>query len=228
MDNILNKIFPPRCLFCNKVGDIFCDYCLSKCILLKTQRCIVCGNESQDGYTHIKCLKNGVEPSQLFCTYEYVGLVRDCIRKAKYGSRQFMALKSLAKEGAILASEWNPDFLGYVCCPIPVSSSRITMRGFNQAVVIAKYVSKYFRLDICDDLLVRNRDTQVQYDKSREARFKNIQGSFSVKKSASLKNAKVLLIDDICTSGATLREAAAELYKSGCADVKCFALSKRL
>ena len=98
MDNIFNKIFPPKCLFCSSVGSVFCENCLSGCRLVKYQKCLVCDKPSVEGKTHSTCLKQGV-PTQLLSIYEYYGKVRECIKKSKYHSRQFMALKILCRGG---------------------------------------------------------------------------------------------------------------------------------
>jgi ComF family protein len=226
MDNIFNKIFPPKCLFCSIVGSFFCENCLSGCRLVKYQKCIVCNQPSIDGKTHQNCLEPGI-PSQLICIYEYYGKVRECIKKSKYYSRQFLALKILSKEALGLSYEWMESFEGFTCVPIPLSKEKYLSRGFNQALLIALTLSKGLKLELDDSLLTRIKGTKAQHAINRRERFKNVFGCFEALET-NLKGKKILLVDDICTTGATLLEASKTLYKAGAEEVKCFTLSKKL
>ena len=226
MDNIFNKIFPPKCLFCSSIGSVFCENCLSGCRLVKYQKCLVCDKPSLEGKTHKECSKSEI-PTQLLSIYEYYGKVRECIKKSKYNSRQFMALKVLSREALGLLSEWPGSFNGFVCVPIPLSKERYLNRGFNQALLIALVLSKGLKLAVEESILIRVRGTKAQHAINREERFRNILDCFEVPEN-SAKGKKILLVDDICTTGATFLEAAKTLYKAGALEVKCFALSKKL
>jgi len=226
MDNIFNKLFPPRCLFCGSVGSVFCENCLSGCRLVKYQKCLVCDKPSLDGKTHQTCLRLGI-PTQLISIYEYYGKVRDCIKKSKYYSRQFMALKILSREALGLSYEWSGSFDGFICVPIPLSKEKYLNRGFNQALLIAHTLAKGHKLTVDESILIRDRGTKAQHAINREERFKNVSGCFSATE-GNVGGKKILLVDDICTTGATFLEAAKTLYKVGAVEVKCFALSKKL
>lgn len=226
MDNLINKMFPPKCLFCNTVGDIFCDNCISNCNILPTQFCVVCDRQSEDGFTHKSCIKTGGEPLCSVSVYEYEGLVRECIRKSKYSQREFMALKKLSFEAVSVAYDWGLDFADFRLVPIPVSKGREKQRGFNQVDVISKAVSMKFKVPIDISILSRIRDTKAQHGVGREQRFLNVKGAFEANKNVS--GYKILLVDDICTTGATFLEASKVLYKSGALEVWCFSLSKKI
>ncbi len=226
MDNIFNKVFPPKCLFCRSVESVFCENCLSGCRLVKYQKCLVCDKPSSEGKTHPACLGLCV-PTQLISIYEYYGKVRDCIKKSKYYSRQFMELKILSREALGLSYEWSGNFDGFVCVPIPLSKEKYLSRGFNQALLIAHTLAKGHKLTVDESILIRVKRTKAQHAINREERFKNVSGCFSVPEEKA-KEKKVLLVDDICTTGSTFLEAAKTLYKAGAEEVKCFALSKKL
>lgn len=227
MDNLLNIIFPPKCLFCNRVGDVFCDYCLSECLLLNPQYCVVCDRPSVSGGTHKNCLVCGM-PSQSVSVYLYAGKVRECIKYSKYGPKQFAAMEKLSHEAGALAFEWSfVDFDGYICTPIPISKRKAAYRGFNQAELIAKTLSRKFGLAYANSILSRVKDTRAQFGLSRRQRFENLSGSFVCER-VTVQNRKFLLIDDVCTTGATFLEASKALYRAGAADVKCFSLSKKV
>lgn len=225
MEKIINALFPPKCMFCGCVGDVFCENCISNCLLLLEQRCIVCDKPSIDGMTHKYCYKTGM-PTQILSVFIYGGNVRGCIRKSKYSSKIFMCLKRLSFEGINLAYEWGYNFKDFIIVSIPVSKEKQKLRGFNQVDVISKSFSKKFKLDIDNSLLKRIRDTKSQHSSSRKQRFKNVSNSFLSNANAGGK--KILLIDDIATTGATFLEASKVLYQNGALEVRCFSLSKKL
>lgn len=232
MENLINTLFPPKCVFCGSIGDVFCENCISNCAILLNQHCIVCGRPAIDGRTHRYCLKTGV-PTQSLSVYVYGKNVRECIRKSKYSSRLFMCLRRLSFEGTAVASEWGYDFKDFIVVSIPVSKNREKLRGFNQADIISRSFAKRFKLPIDNSILSRIKDTKAQHSSTRKERFQNISGSFFTPLSANSTNSnakgkKILLVDDICTTGATFLEAARVLYKNWAIEVRCFSLSKKL
>ena len=238
MENLINMLFPPKCVFCGAIGDVFCDNCISNCNILRDQVCLLCDRPSTDGNTHPSCLGDVVSrvsdksivqdtiPSQSLSVFVYENNVRECIRKSKYSSRIFMCLKRLAFEGVNILFEWGYDFKDYIVVPIPVSKEKEKLRGFNQADIISKYFSKRFDLQVDKSLLTRIKDKHAQHNLTRKERFENVKGAFVSKKEVSGK--RIVLVDDICTTGATFVEASKSLYEAGALDVKCFSLSKKL
>ncbi len=229
MDNLLNKIFIPKCLFCNTKGSIFCDNCISNCTLLKNQFCLVCDKPSINGFTHEKC-KTTTTSSQFISVYEYKETVRECIKSSKYHKKEFMALKKLSNEGIIFLKETGVVFEGFTVLPIPISNHRAKERGFNQTELISEIFAKRFNLKVDKNLLKRAKDTHTQHDFGRKDRFKNLEGAFVVEimRQAKVKDQKFVLIDDISTTGATFLEAAKTLKECGAKEVRCFSLSKRV
>ena len=259
MEKIINTIFPPKCVFCGAVGDVFCENCISNCSLLQEQRCLVCDRPSPDGKTHkyhfskaqgpinsnnslregsrafgstnvgLKA-ENKVEnrklPSQLISPFIYEKNVRECIRKSKYSSRLFSSLKRLSFEGVNIVYEWGYSFKDFVVVSIPVSKQREKLRGFNQADIISSMFAVRFGISVDGSILTRIKDKHAQHSLSRMDRFKNIKGSFIASEKA--KGKRIVLVDDICTTGATFLEASKVLFENGALDVKCFSLSKKL
>jgi competence protein ComFC len=175
------------------------------------------------GETHEQC-KNSGAPESIFSTFEYKGLVRKCIMSSKYRSKLFAPLKILAKEAADIASKCDITYEDFAITPIPLGAKRARERGFNQAGLIAKAVAERFSISYQDSILVRNKETKAQHKKTRQERFKNLENAFIVKK--RLKGRKILVVDDICTTGATFLEAARALYSAGALEVRCFSLAK--
>ncbi|KKS31368.1 hypothetical protein A2380_02665 [candidate division WWE3 bacterium RIFOXYB1_FULL_43_24] len=229
MENILKYLFPPKCIFCGVQGDIFCETCLAECSLLTSQYCLVCDLPSENGNTHERCLKRfgGLAPARLLCAYSYSGKVRDCIKFSKYGARQFLSLRKLCMEATSVCAEIWGSVAADLCLPIPSSPKKLSYRGFNQANMVAEEVSRSFKIPLRKDLLVRSRNTEAQHTQSREGRRENVKGSFAVTDRRELAGRKILLVDDISTTGATFLESARVLNEAGAAEVQCFALSKR-
>ncbi|MFH1388880.1 MAG: phosphoribosyltransferase family protein, partial [Patescibacteria group bacterium] len=138
----------------------------------------------------------------------------------------------LSYSGAKMASKFGFDFSGFIVLPIPISRKREKERGFNQAEIIAKAVCKEFGLTMDTSILERIRDTSKQFGLHKAERGQNIHGAFAVKKDPQVQKlvcgGKLLLVDDICTTGSTLMEVSHALYNAGAKDVRCFALSRKI
>ena len=112
----------------------------------------------------------------------------------------------------------------YVLMPVPLHKSRLRKRGYNQAYEIAKELSKATGRKI-DTSLTRNKKTEMQAQLKFKQRAENVRNAFEVKK--ELKNKNILLIDDVMTTGSTLKECAKTLLKSGAIDVKVLVFARK-
>ena len=229
MDSFLDLIFIPKCMFCSSVGRYICSSCLLKMSILEENLCVVCGCPSEHGFTHQGCKTPG-SPSQLLTVFNYCTLVRTVIKRSKYKNKEFLGLKIISELGAELCKEELVLLSDYLLVPVPISRARLKDRGFNQVETIVKAISKRTGQKVKMKLIQRSMDTKAQYTYTRKERFANVAGVFTVSLEFEkfVLGRKFLVVDDICTSGATLLEASKVLYKYGAKDVKCFALSKKL
>jgi predicted amidophosphoribosyltransferase len=130
MENLLNTLFPPKCLFCKSTkGTVFCSECLKKCQVL----------ENNIYFIYLKKLGKRLE---VFSPFDYDGYVRQCIKYAKYGGRQFTSLKILSVYGVNFTFNLNHSMEGFEIVPIPLNKRKYRSRGFNQAEVIAKILAE--------------------------------------------------------------------------------------
>ena len=191
-------IYPVKCLGCGHGGKYWCESCLKQ---IKISLLI-----SSDG-------------SSLF---EYRGVMRTVVSQLKYRFIKDMKseLSELIKKGLKQKlqdrAEWRlKDFLKLKpkVQPIPLHKTRLKWRGFNQAEIIGRVVAEELGLGLVD-CLERVKKTKSQMSLKREQRLKNMEGVFKVK-SESLPKA-VLVVDDVWTSGATMREAMKMLKEKGC------------
>lgn len=232
MEKLFNLIFPPKCVICNKnFGEVICKKCSLK-ILEKyeifSSKCMICDQNSFFGTTHTHC-SSSFTPASTLNIYKYKGHIRKIIKDSKYHSKEFITLKYLTRLGikkSINNGHQIPKHT--VVIPIPLSKGREKERGFNQAEIIAKEIAKIFRLKVHTNVLKRLKETQTQHQKNRIARFENLQDAFIIKNKNRIKNRKILLIDDICTTGATLLETSKTLLTFNAAEVRCLTLAKKL
>ncbi len=224
MENLVNTFFPAKCFNCGEnYGDI-CRACLNECLIARNFYCIVCDKPVVKGKTHVKCEGN-FTPRSIFSAFEYSGIVRKCIKTAKYRSKTFAPLKKLALEAAKMASTCNLQYQGYTVTSIPLSRKRNKERGFNQAGLILSAIARQYDLSHRESILARKKQTKAQYGQARKERFENLRGAFVCNR--NIKGQKILLVDDICTTGATLLEASKVLRSAEAQEVQCFTLAKK-
>ena len=112
-------------------------------------------------------------------------------------------------------------------CPIPLHRNRLKWRGFNQCSLLLREIAGRINIAWSDDLLVRTRDTTPQFQVSPNERRKNVKGAFSCN-SKEISESKILLVDDIMTTGSTIVECAEVLKKSGAAIVDAAVLARSI
>lgn len=144
--------------------------------------------------------------------------MRDYVRRFKYGGERELgrALGTLLTAHVVQAPVlWPVD----VIVPLPLHAHRLEHRGFNQAEVLARQVAIGIGRRLCNDSLQRARATAKQSQLPGNARRENVRGAFVVKRPTAVAGKRVLLVDDVLTSGATANEAAHALLRAGAAKV---------
>lgn len=203
-DQILNTLFPLRCITCGKEGAGFCLACREKIPLL--------GNFDHAG---------------IFSLWEYGNMnVRNALLALKYKNKRRIAVdiadslydtlfEHLAEKSAF-DDPLSVDT--YTVIPIPLSKQRFEKRGYNQSELLAKELCRKNPLSFILEttVLYKIKDTESQVSvRDREKRLKNIRGSFAIKNPEKIRGRTVLLVDDIITTGATIEEARRVLKKAG-------------
>lgn len=217
--DLLGLLFPKYCLGCKKFGAYICPNCFAGIYFQDEDNCLVCNRPAIGGQTHPGCRTrysiDGVSASVI-----YKNIVHKLVYAFKYQPNLTHlqdTLVELMYEG-LIQKEYLQTVLQNECVliPIPLHKKKIQQRGYNQAEVLAKGLSKQFRLPVVS-YLQRIKMTTSQYQLSREDRLKNISGAFAfdAHQAAKIKNKTILLVDDLVTSGATMLEAAKILKKNG-------------
>jgi ComF family protein len=169
--------------------------------LLKAEHADTCG----------ECLKEMPPYAEARCVGPYTGTLRDAIHLLK-----FRHVKRLARPlGELLSGLSLPS--ADLAVPVPLSLKSLRERGFNQTLLIARPVAKRQRLPLKQGLLFKKKETPPQSTLSRSARLRNLRGSFAVR--GALSGERVLLVDDVITTGATVSECTRALLRAGASEV---------
>lgn len=200
-EKFLNYVYPNSCILCGKSiksNSYTCENCTS---ILKYYR---------GRYLENSCLKNVDEILNL---YEYTGIIKKKILQYKFGNQKYL-YKFFAHILSEKLNELKIDF--DIIISVPISMTRYKERGYNQSFLIAKELSKILKKEIYKKALRKCKNNKRQSDLNIEERQKNVLGVYQYKSKKALTNKKVLLVDDIYTTGATLNECAKVLKQSGC------------
>lgn len=192
---------------------------LSKLIVLKNAKCVYCRRDipGPDEVCAACLTKQGqlLNQTGFFGNYLYVfkyeGIVRKLIHNFKYNDMPYLGVYMAACMAAYLnVAAIQYDLITFV----PIHENRLKWRGFDQSEMLANFLGAEAGAP-CSRLLKRTRDTVPQFDLSRAEREKNVKGAFCAESKLSLTQKKVLLVDDVCTTGATLNACSRILEKAG-------------
>jgi len=221
---ILDLLFPKFCLGCGYIGVYLCPLCLKKLEPVKQDVCLYCKKPSLFGLTHANC-GNKLNVDGMITIYRYNPILKIIIKNIKYRLAVQVwndFYKMIAPE-VISKLDYYKKLPGdLVIQPIPLSKNRFNERGFNQANFIGAFFQKFLHFPIVN-LLTKNKDVPAQAQiKNKKERYLNTKGIFTVIQSV---NPNILLVDDIITSGSTVKEATKILKRSGAKKVYVLALA---
>jgi len=211
----LDALFPLRCLGCGAIehnGRAVCARCFAGVELHRTLRCGRCKSRLPDNR---KICHRDV-PYLLGTAADYnTPIVRALVQGLKFdGIRE--AATPLADVLIRYVETLSLPDVPTVVVPMPLGRRRQRERGFNQACLIGETFANRFGFPFAPNALVRSRETEPQSKQENlTAREGNIRGCFAVARSEALRAKRVLLVDDVTTSGATFREASAALRQAG-------------
>ena len=222
---LITFVFPAKCRRCDTpmgVGKVhyLCDTCWEQIEFLKPPWCQICGLPCWSTVC-ADCREHPPLFRRLRAVAFYEPTLREAVHLMKYEKKQVISKHLIQLLQAHLPEDLAStgyDFL----LPIPLHTNRLRQRGFNQAEQIAQGVAQVWGVPVRTDVLFRIRDTvPLSSLESREERTKNIAGAFEVRSPDSIRSRKVLLIDDIFTTGTTINEALKVLQVANpvCADV---------
>ena len=221
-------LFPKFCLGCGFLGAYICLNCQKKLNYIKSDFCLYCGKSSLYGFTHPGCRRDfGLDG--FMSIFYYNNLLKKIIKSIKYRLAVevwwelclVIGPDKLEKIGFYKKNTNRKFFLQ----PVPLHPGRLAARGFNQAKIISQFFNQFLQIPM-GDILLRKKDTFSQAQlKNNQDRYKNIRGAFAIS-SPAVADKNFILIDDVVTTGSTLKEAARTLKRADAGRVYAITLAK--
>ena len=215
---ILDLLFPLQCVLCKRGGHVLCPPCLS-IQRLHPPLCPHCGTQLSANALCRNCQYGAIHLSRLRVVGSYEGSLRLCIHALKYKGQTRLA----EPLGTLLAEAYR----GYglqadLLLPVPLHKEREQQRGYNQTVLLARQCAIELGIPLREDILLRTRATTTQAELKAWERQQNVAGAFACHPlftTGALFGRTILIIDDVCTTGATLEACAAPLFAAGARSV---------
>jgi len=202
---LLELFFPKFCFGCQREGNYLCPDCKSTLEISSSHKIYSSQN-----------LKD------LYCALDYRNpLLKNLIQKFKYEPfvRELApTLSSLIIEHLQLLDN-KPSFKDFTIIPVPLEKRKLKGRGFNQAEEISKELSSFLAIPLIPNCLIKTKETIPQVELTTETRKENIKGTFSYQHPELVKEKKILLVDDVYTTGSTMEEAARVLREAGAKEI---------
>ena len=206
----LDFVFPPRCVSCRRWGARICPACAENITWLRDPLCARCGSplgSGKAGSRHTCIHEAGLRAVRSATLFD--GPIRDALHALKY--RRDLGLAQAMAE--VLLRVWGG--LGCrvdVLVPVPLGAQRLGERGYNQAALVAHAFGERIGLPVRESLLQRSRETASQVGLTLAERHSNVAGAF---RAQEVSRHRILLLDDVCTTGATLEAGARALHEAG-------------
>lgn len=204
----VSLLAPHACLACRREGLPVCTACAEQCFEAPLSRCYRCAAPSERSATCRTC-SGGTPLGHVWVAASYAGAAKETI-----GLLKFQRAKAAACVIADCLDRRLPPLpAGAIVSAVPTANSRVRLRGYDQARLIASGLAKKRGL-MYQDALWRVKTTR-QVGANRSDRFRYLENAFTVRKPKRLAGRHILLIDDVLTTGATLESAARELHRHG-------------
>ena len=219
----LGKLLAQDCLLCAAASDdqILCPACAAELPRRQEAHCPRCALPTPGGEICGQCLSKPPHFDATLAAYSYDFPLDKLVQSFKYGHR--LALGAyFGRQLAALAEKIAADLI----IPLPLHPLRLRQRGFNQALELARPVGQALHLPIDSSSCRRIRNTQAQATLAWRERTKNIRGTFHC--TADLSDQRIILVDDVMTTGASLDECARTLKLHGAADVTLLIVARAL
>lgn len=233
----ISKIIPCQCVICKRATkDIVCKDCQGK-MVCGSPACYKCGERMPEAMSNKqavnlivcgRCITTPPPFKQTYFAFQYTGHITTIIQRFKF-KQDLLLVDYLAKRILLTLQNKPQTAINFsAIIPIPLHPERLKKRGFNQAYELAKVIGKRLDVPVYKDYLKRIRPTVPQTGLNKNARIKNIKGVFKINTHSKYAtqfstvdnktNQKyIMLIDDVITTGATIREAANQ-FKITCQD----------
>jgi len=221
-NSLLNVVLPPVCAGCGRVGELFCDDCRAAIRWIEAPVCLNCGrpiSQRREQCRTCQALPTGLE--QIRAATLHVDPVRTVLHKLKYEG--FFGLAPTL--GQLMVEAWTTWVQDVdLVIPVPLHQRRRWDRGYNQSELLAKTLTRAINMPSIPGALSRHRYTRPQIGLTVQERRDNVSGAFEAE-AQLVRGKRVMLVDDVLTTGSTLSAAAAALYNAGASAVTAYCLT---
>jgi ComF family protein len=218
LQRALDWLLPQTCAVCAGPAGAaaLCTACQARLPRLAEKHCPRCADISMTGEPCGHCLRESPHFDRVIAPFAYAAPLDTLVQALKYGHRLYLARWLGEQVAAALAEKMaagDPPLI----VPMPLHPQRLAARGFNQALEIARPLARRGRLDLATDIARRVRMTAAQFDLSREERQRNLRNAFECR--ADMAGRKVIVVDDVMTSGSSANELSRVLKLHGASEV---------
>ncbi len=211
INSALNYFFPPICGMCGEINENYiCNNCYEN--IKKIKKCVINEYNNRNFSKHLYI-------------FRYEGIIRNKIIEYKFEDKGYL-YKMFAK--IILSDKKTCNFIKKydVIIPVPISKKRKKKRGYNQSELVANELAQKLNQDIWTDIIIKKKDNKPQSELNKLERIKNVEDIYEINKPIEVKNKKVLLLDDIYTTGSTVNEIARKLKQNQTQEIGVITLAK--
>ncbi len=217
LERLLQSIAPDLCYFCGKVGGVFCTYCKYDITCDVPSVCYRCDEPARDGV----CGHHAMDIQLVRSVGLYEGGLKNALQGLKF-QRDAFSVRILAEMLNDIVPVLPSDT---VVIPVPTRRGAVRKRGYDHVLVMAKRIAASQGLDLYTD--IRRAGGVIQHNiETRKEREQQIKGVFYLQRSPRLLSKTALIVDDVITTGATLREIATVLRKAGVENIYAVALAR--
>ena len=236
LNALVNILFPPRCHFCKAfipdAGALhLCAVCLEASTLIRSPLCKLCGipflTAGDDDHLCGSCITEPPHFTAARAAALFDGPVRELIHRLKYNGRVQLCRPLGLLTGQQLGS-FAESASADLLIPVPLHVKRLRQRGFNQAVLLGEILAREWRLPLSHRNLRRIRWTESQIKLPAAERAANVRGAFAVSEPALIKGKRIILVDDVFTTGSTVAECARVLFKAEATEVCVVTVARAL
>jgi ComF family protein len=222
---LVSLIYPPFCAVCAGAissDEYLCESCAQNLLRIRPPYCAKCSEPFAgaltSSFTCANCADRRLYFEAAVSSYRSRGAVREVVHRFKYGRqihlRRLLGLwvAEALDDSRLVARHFD------LVVPVPLHPARQRERGFNQAALLAAALRRSRNLPVCN-VLQRTRYTATQTQFDRNERMENLRGAFRLRRGSNVQDLRMLLVDDVLTTGSTLSECASVLLEAGALSV---------
>ena len=218
---LLDLVYPPRCPGCGSMGAVLCASCQARIEPPPAPACIRCGHPAPTENLCPTCRATPSHLDRIAASAVFAPPLREAIHELKYNNGRALARPL----GARMVAYWREHGFGAdVIVPVPLHKARLAERGYNQSALLARVLGQATGIPLDEKAVVRHKATQQQALLSAVERRENVKDAFSCRDNVAGR--RIVLVDDVTTTGATLEACAAALRAGGASGVWAYTLAR--